>query len=321
MIIPIPQHAAIQLPVKLLSNLRSVHGAGVDCWITWLGPMLSDVLATLDAHIVPGDPYLSYHLVFFAEQSNGDEITIKCTVPNWEQRPEVAGVGALSDAGIGPRLRWHDLDRGVLVMDRVRSGATMLTAMPSLADDAHITRNVATLSTRMANNVIVGDRHDELVVVRHYSRALEEVDERSSLWPDHPADVQRALELRNALLASSNRHDAFLHGDLHHYNILRDDSQGWSVIDPKGLYGPAGFEFGAFTYNPVGIQWHPELAALTSQRVEIWSEVSGLPWEAVRSWGYVAAMLSACWSAEDGGDSWQGAITIARTLRDLAPVR
>lgn len=315
--IALDRHGDLDVPELLLNNLHTVHGARVDSWLAMLGPLLSDVLSSLDAHLVSGDPALSYHLVFFAEQATGEEIAIKCTVPNWEQRPEVAGVSALSDARIGPRLRWADLDRGVLVMERVRPGETMPTAMPSLADDARITRDVASLAVRMAHSVPIGDRGDELVSVRRYSRALEEVDRRSSLWRDHRSDVRHALDRRDALLAASDRQDVFLHGDLHHYNILRDNEKGWSVIDPKGLIGPSGYDFGAYAYNPMGIQHHPEFAALTRQRVDIWSEVSGIPRETVRSWGYVAAMLSACWSAENHGAGWEPAIQIAATLEEL----
>lgn len=315
--ISLNEHGHLDLPDSLLTNIRMVHGAQVDRWLAQLGPMLSDILSSMDAHLLSGNPSLSYHLVIFAERATGEDIAIKCTVPNPEQRPEVAGVSFLSDAGIGPRLCLADLDRGVLVLERVQPGTIMPTAMPSLADDALTSREVATLASRMARVVMLDDRRDDLVPVHTYSRALDDIDQRSSLWPDHRSDVQQAIDLRNTLLAAPDRRDVFLHGDLHHYNILQDQARGLSVIDPKGLTGPAGYDFGAYTYNPMGIQQHPEFAGITRQRVDIWSEVTGIPWETVRSWGYVAAMLSACWSAEDGGDGWQGSMEVARTLRDL----
>lgn len=321
--ISIGGHGNLELPDSVVDNIRIAHSAGVDSWLAGLGPMLSDVLSSLDARLVPGNPPLSYHLVFFAEQASGDEIVIKCTIPNREQRAEVAGVDALSDAGIGPQLRWADLDKGVLAMERVQPGTIMSTTMPSLAGDARITRELSSLAARMARNVDIDGGRDGLISVRHYSRALDELDESSSLWSGHRDDVQQALELRNGLLAASvERSDnVFLHGDLHHYNVLRDNTLGWSVIDPKGLHGPAGYDFGALTYNPIGIQRHPQLTSITRQRVEIWSEITSLPWETVRSWGFVAAMLSACWSAQEGGDNWQGTVAIASILRDLSPVR
>jgi streptomycin 6-kinase len=236
-----------------------------------------------------------------------------------EQPPELAAVRSLADAGIGPRRLWSDLDRGVLVMERVRPGKTMPTELPSLAEDARTTREVATLASTMAHEVDVTGCRQHLTTVREYSRALGEVDADASLWKTHRKDIERAIALRDALLGAPDHRDVFLHGDLHHYNVLEDARHGWRVIDPKGLIGPPEFEFGAFTYNPVGIQHHPHLEAITTQRVTIWSETVGAPWEAVRSWGYVAAVLSACWSGEDGCQDWRDAMTIALMLRDLSP--
>ncbi|HYH11893.1 MAG TPA: aminoglycoside phosphotransferase family protein [Thermomicrobiales bacterium] len=313
------QGETLTLSNELVSNLREVHGPKVDPWLAGLGPTLTGILEELDARVMPGKPPLSYHLVFFAERSTGEEIVVKCTVPNDEQPPEIVAVHGLSDAGIGPRLLWSDLNRGALVMERVRPGHILPTEMPTLEDDAEITSRIARLARRMAGDVDVDRWRHQLIPVRHYSRALEAVGAGTSLWQRHREDVERALAIRNELLAEDDARDVFLHGDLHHYNVLNQGAEGWCVIDPKGLVGPAGYEFGALTYNPAGIQRHPDLAGILRQRVEIWSDISGLPWEAVRSWGYVAAVLSACWSGEGGGLGWEDAMTVATTLRDLEP--
>ena len=110
--IEINGRGTVELSPYLLGNLRAVHGDRVDPWIDGLPETLRNTLADLDAHVVAGDPPLSYHLVFFARQADGTDIVVKCTVPNHEQPPELAAVNALSDASIGPRLVWWDLDRG-----------------------------------------------------------------------------------------------------------------------------------------------------------------------------------------------------------------
>lgn len=310
-------HGALTLPPALLQNLHTVHGDRVDRWLDGLPTLLEEVLDRLEARIVPADPPLSYHLVLFAQRAGGGDIAIKATVPNDEQPSELAAVHALSDAGIGPRLLWSDLDRGVLVMTRVQPGEMLPLSLPSLADDARITRAMATLARCMAGEVDAGPWRDALVPVRRYTRALDTVDRNSTLWRECQAEIERAVALRDAMLAAPDQPPVFLHGDLQHHNVLRDGQAGLAVIDPKGLIGPAGFEFGPLTYNPPFIQQHPDLAALERQRVEIWAEVTGVPRESVRDWGYVAAVLSACWSGQGGAMQWRDAMTIAETLRDL----
>lgn len=314
-------HGELRLPPVLLGNLRAVHGHRVDGWLAALPELLAGVLDELDATIVPGEPELSYNLVVFARRADGTELVIKATVPNAEQVPEAAGVAALSAAGIGPRLLWADLDRGVLAMERIRPGTTLPTDMPTLAEDGGIVGAIGRLADRIAREVNIEPWRDRLVTVRDYTRTLDTFDPRSAIWRDHRDEIDRARTLRDAMLAAPHRPHTFVHGDLHHYNILVDAESELRVIDPKGLIGPIGYDFGVMTYNPMGIQHHPALPALFRQRVTTWSEATGLPWEEVRAWGYVGAMVSACWDAEGGSDAWHDAFLSAITMRQLTPPR
>lgn len=319
--ITVGTYGEIELPPVLLKNLRTVHRDSVGPWLERLPDTLSDILAELDAAIEPGDPGLSYHLVFFARRANGQRIVIKATVPNEEQIPEEAGVHALSDAGIGPRLLWSDLDRGVLAMERIIPGSTLPTHIPTLAEDAEIVGAIGRIAGRIAREVDVTHHRDRLVTVREYTRTLDTHDPRSALWREHRDEIDRARELRDTMLANPERPHGFVHGDLHHYNILLDAAGEPRVIDPKGLIGPIGYDFAVMSYDPMGIQRHPDLPALFRQRVAVWSEATGLPWEEVRDWGYVGGMVSACWDAEDEADAWHDTFLSALTMRELTPPR
>jgi streptomycin 6-kinase len=315
--ISVGRYGTLELPPHLMANLRAVHGERVAGWLESLPATLCGILDELDATIEPGDPPLSYHLVFFARQADGTAIVVKSTVPSHEQPPELAAVHALSDAGIGPRLIWSDLDRGVLVLERVRPGEMLPRAMPSIEEDAAIVHILATLASRMSAEAKGDAWRDELVSVRQYTQAIDEVDPGSSLWARHRVDIERARELRNAMLEDPRQPHAFLHGDLQHHNVLADAGGGVRVIDPKGLIGPAGYEFGALTYNPPYIQHHPDIAAIERQRVDIWSDVTGIPWEVVRAWGYIGAVVSACWSNQGGAMTWTDAMQIAEVFHTL----
>lgn len=314
--IEIDRHGSVELSPYLLGNLRAVHGDRVEPWLEALPGTLTTILEELDASIEPGEPPLSYHLVFFARLACGTEIVIKCTVPNDEQPPELAAVHALSDAGIGPRLLWSDLDRGALAMERVRPGEMLPRAMPSLEEDAATTRLLATLAHRMATEVDIDIWRDRLVPVRHYTRALDSVDEGSDLWRLHRDEIRLARELRDAMLDDPEQPDGFIHGDLQHHNVLTDTHAGVRVIDPKGVVGPSGYEFGTLTWNPPYIQNHPQLAEIERRRIDIWSEVTGISVETIRNWGFVVAMVSACWADHGGAVPWHDMMIIATALRD-----
>lgn len=90
------------------------------------------------------------------------------------------------------------------------------------------------------------------------------------------------------LLATSNPRP--LHGDLHHYNLLRSGDE-WLAIDPKGMLGDPAWECAAFLRNPAGkLPSGPELEGLLRRRVEMFSALLLLPPNRIAAWGYLDAV-------------------------------
>lgn len=90
----------------------------------------------------------------------------------------------------------------------------------------------------------------------------------------------RAHPLRDEMLATSTE-SVFLHGDLHHQNILLGPNGKWFVIDPKGLQGDPCFEASAWLRNPIwGLGEAQEMEALLDLRLEALNRHFG--WDPVR---------------------------------------
>lgn len=121
---------------------------------------------------------------------------------------------------------------------------------------------------------------------------------------------QRADALRHELLTSTGA-PTVLHGDLHHFNVLRARRAAWLAIDPKGLAGDRYFDICQFFRNP-----RPDLPpAVNRRRLDLVCAELGLDRPRAVAWCFVHAMLDACWSFEDG-ESWRRAIAYAEeTLR------
>jgi streptomycin 6-kinase len=80
-----------------------------------------------------------------------------------------------------------------------------------------------------------------------------------------------------------------MHGDLHHFNILSSE-RGWIAIDPKGVLGPAAYEFGPLLINPHNLS--PEsLARFASRRIAIITERLGFEKERILKWAFAHAVL------------------------------
>ncbi|MBN9113076.1 MAG: hypothetical protein J0I34_30365 [Pseudonocardia sp.] len=98
------------------------------------------------------------------------------------------------------------------------------------------------------------------------------------------------------------------HGDLHHDNVLRH-GDGWTAIDPHGRVGDPGFDAGPALYNPdPRTTDSPPVPA----RVEVLAGGLGEPVERIRAWGFVAAVVSEVWDADDGPVPTGRALQIAQ---------
>lgn len=125
---------------------------------------------------------------------------------------------------------------------------------------------------------------------------------------------QEVLDIWQRLKNAPSR-PSFLHGDLHHYNILEAE-EGWLAIDPKGLSGDPEFEAGAFLRNPIGSRITAEASLMRIKRM---AEGLSLDPRRVWEWGVVQLWMNGWGEGEDDfslscRDTWQG----LWSLRDAA---
>lgn len=85
---------------------------------------------------------------------------------------------------------------------------------------------------------------------------------------------------------------AFIHGDLHHFNILAAGDE-WLAIDPKGLVGEPAAEAAAYIGNPAGqLLQVDDLRGLTKMRIEALAGGLGVDPFRVWAWSLVRALDS-----------------------------
>lgn len=120
-------------------------------------------------------------------------------------------------------------------------------------------------------------------------------------------------------LCRSQSQRFLLHGDLHHMNVLKDDSRGWLVIDPKGVIGEIAYETASVLHNPVP---HFEMAAdpdVMQRRVRILSDRLRLDPARILRWCFAKDILDHLWTIEDGMDArdFPRSLRVAETAERL----
>jgi streptomycin 6-kinase len=238
-------------------------------------------------------PDLSFNYVAPATRADGTRCILKVSRFIPDTRNEIAAL-RLWDGDGCCRLLAADEDLGALLLEALEPG-TMLTEVAAVDDD-EATRIAARIARQLWRPVPSGEKG--LRSLDSWCDAFYRNRDRIQAGaPGFPLDLFRQADsLRAGLLASTNE-PVVLHGDLHHYNILRAQRAKWLAIDPKGAAGDRCFDVCQFLRNP----WPgPDDPHVNARRLDIFCEELGLDRERAKAWCLVHAVLDALWAFEEG---------------------
>jgi streptomycin 6-kinase len=295
----------VLLPQALIRNVTHVLGEEGVAWLDALPSLLASCEHEYGLTIHP--PFeLSLNYVAPVTRADGIEAVLKLSPYGEDFRYELQATRLYDGHGMA-RLLEHDEGRGIALLERLRPGGMLL----QLEDDD--------VQTKIAADVMLELRREApvdhgLPTTRDWFRAFAKHRAEHGGAGPLPAELfDRGEATYEALLQSSPR-PVLLHGDLHHYNILSAQRAPWLAIDPHGLVGDPAFEVGAFFGNPSGLMARPSPGRVLARRAQIFAERLGFDRDRVIAWGFAYQMLSAVWSAENGGTGWQGAVDVAEAL-------
>jgi streptomycin 6-kinase len=107
----------------------------------------------------------------------------------------------------------------------------------------------------------------------------------------------RAQAAARELLADQ-RDVTVLHGDIHHFNILRSQTRGCLAIDPKGVRGERAYDFANIFCNPDAST--AQAPGRLSRQLDVIAAAAGLERLRLLKWVLAHAGLSAAWHLQDG---------------------
>ena len=277
----------------LTRNVLGVWGDDGARWLADLPAIVREVARDWDLAV--GAPYeLSYHYVAAVTCADGTPAVLKLGVPTGTSLAgEVPALAAFDGRG-AVRLLRADLDRGALLLERATPGWRLRGLVPGR--DSEATSAAVGVMRRLHVPPPPGSSLPALVT---QARAFDNYANVHGDAGPLPLDlVVRAGGLMRDLCASATGR-VVLHGDLHHDNILRATREPWLAIDPHGLVGDPGYEIGSLLYNPEPDDRDDSLTALVPARVEQLADELAMPLDRVVAWGFVKAVMSDVWSAED----------------------
>lgn len=279
-------------------HLRMITGHGERAarrWVERLPSLLDDWSEKWNLTVLPGMPPLSFNLVLFAESATAGEVVLKLNLPSVEVHSEIEALAQAHGEGM-VRLIDADPSAALMMLERIAPG-TALRDVPM--SDLESTAIGAEIMKRFWRPP---ERHDHLHRLRPWFRSLFTFPGRyraeTSPIPMHL--VERAIAVADHLL-SEPRDEVLLHGDIHHWNILRGSEQGWITIDPKGLIGERAYDIATWMLNPWGIGERLDLEEIMSARLDLFARALSIDRTRLTEWAFVHSVLSMCWTLEDDG--------------------
>jgi streptomycin 6-kinase len=262
-------------------------------------------------------PEINYNLVLFGTSETYGPVVIKAAPPHEEVFAEVEAVRLAQGPGI---VRLYDCDHTVSIMlqERVLPG-TMLRSHFDAGEytDIQTTTIAATLMKRFWKP---DPQSQSLITLDRWFEALYAYrDQYPAGGGPIPKEVVDLAVFHADHLLATEQDRYTVHGDLNPGNILRNQEDGWTIIDPKGLVAERGYEIGQWMLNPYGLHTWPNLVEVLDTRLNILSRNLELDRYRLWQWSIAHSTLSECWTVADGAFDAEGlhAIDIVRALCKL----
>jgi len=278
----------------LKQNVINILGENSQVW-------LKELPATIDIftkywklkHLVPVDN-MTFNYVAKASSETGRALILKIGFDENSIANEILALRYFNGSGSVRLIDHHQHESyHALLLEQAVPGITLSSLYPSQAEyvmDCY----VATMNKLHDKPLTPKNNYRH---IRDWLKALNKLSAN-----DCPALlIQRAITLKNELLASMTR-EVFLHGDLHHDNILQN-GETWLAIDPKGIVGEPEFEIAAFDFMRIQeLTKTPDARHLLEARINVLAKKAQLNPLRIRHWFFVRLMLMAAWFIEDNGD-------------------
>ncbi len=280
----------------LTQNIINIYGKQGEEWIANL-PATIDALARHWnlSHLTPIDN-MTFNYVAKATANTNQPVVLKISCDEKSITNEIQALKYFDGDGSIQFIDYHSKYHASLLQQAV-PGTTLKAIYPTQIE--YVMNCYVDTMKRL---------HSKHLPIKHsYQYIGEWLRAIDGLTPNKtcPAHLlEKAISLKNALLASMTT-QVFLHGDLHHDNILKNNDE-WLAIDPKGIIGEPAFEIAAFDFMYITeLADNLNVSDIFESRVNLLAQKSGLDAQRIKDWVFVRLILMAAWHIEDNSDpSW-----------------
>jgi streptomycin 6-kinase len=299
----------IDLPADKVEAIINEFGLSGKAWVENYPRLLDECVKQWDLTLLgTATAGLAINVVFFCKDGMGRLVVLKIGHPHPEQKTEIIALRSYALRSYAGRhiVRIIDWDEatGSFLMDRISPGEKFRDCSSSISRSEVQIPLFRDISIPVES--VDGLPSFDGWLERGFAEFKDARPRAGKSDQDSEFSIYIGLA-ESAFTRLRERHpkNYLLHGDLHHENILRNESGGWIAIDPKGVIGPRVMECGRFLHNFIvdeipglnDIQdaSDEQIERVLEVRFETFSELMGLDYSDIVAAGYVDLVLSTCW--------------------------
>jgi streptomycin 6-kinase len=292
------------LPKEFVQNTIALCGDNGKAWLE----ALPETIRTLEKKwiITAGKNFgkIAYNYVAEAICSDGSATVLKIGLPlkNIEIFGEAKYLREHDGEG-AVRLFREDRDLRAILIERAEPGVNLASLFEDRKEDA-VPISIALLKRLQCKRPV--SLKDTISLDNWFSGL------KRAVGSDYPQEyVLRAIAYYEEL-----SHDQtgvyYMHGDLHHENILSASRETYLAIDPKGIIGHVGYEIAVFLNNHHWwMEGETDIPDKLDKAVKQFSEAFEIPPTDLRRWAYAQMVLSAWWTFDEMRDIYNNEVALA----------
>ncbi len=265
---------------------------------------------------VSEEPFFTSSSLLWPAKRNGKDIILKVADPEDDEAHSSAALEFFSGNG-SVKLMEHE--GHVVLLERINpSDPYMLERMVLEGHDDKATEIICDVIEKLHSVSMSKPGPVTAIPFRQRSLSLRtHVDQRKIKAEDYLL-FRLAYDLLDELINETVGTEIFLHGDIHHFNILHSPDRGWLAIDPKGIKGPRVYEYVNSLCNPYMHESIVANAGRMSRQASIISEIGNVDRDLLMHFTFLHAMQAASWSlVEPDKGYWLSCARVAAKLAGL----
>jgi streptomycin 6-kinase len=236
-------------------------------------------------------------------------LMLKIISPDGDETGQADFLAALNGQGAVRLIAHHG---PALLMDRLIPSGPTLTDMATSGQDAAAMTILCDVTHRLQQ--ALRGKTLPLIPFDHRTAFLSTI---SGGTPADMALVRWGADLARTLSVGSWQP---LHGDMHHLNVIHDQTHGWTAIDPKGILGPPAYDMANALLNPITAPHLTHDPARMAAMATLVARRFGVTPQRMLAFAALQGTLGLAWSLTDSeAPYWATCARIAGRLADLNP--